>query len=79
MIETAWREGDPERCPGRPKARDRLRSRVTALLLAIAVSLEIYCPFGRSSAGFAAKKLNGRIWNSCHIVGITGQSSTRGT
>ena len=37
-----------------------------------------YCDFGKSSAGFDEKKLKGRIWNSCHMVGITGQSSTRG-
>ena len=37
-----------------------------------------YCVFGKSSAGFAAKKLKGRIWKWCHIVGITGESSTRG-
>ena len=39
----------------------------------------LYCVFGKSRAGFAAKKLNGRSWKECHMVGITGQSSTRGT
>lgn len=33
--------------------------------------------FGRSSTGFLLKKWNGRMTNSCHIVGITGQSSAR--
>jgi hypothetical protein len=34
--------------------------------------LAAYCVFGKSITGFAAKKLNGRIWKWCHIVGITG-------
>ena len=48
---------------------DQLAAKATAL----------YCVFGKSRAGFAAKKLNGRSWKECHMVGITGQSSTRGT
>jgi hypothetical protein len=41
------------------------------------------CPsasyFGKSSAGFCAKKFTGFNSNSCHTVGITGQSSECGT
>ncbi len=35
--------------------------------------------FGKSSAAFRLKKLYGRNSNSCHAVGITGQSSACGT
>ncbi len=38
---------------------------------------QVYYVFGKSRAGFAAKKLNARIWKWCHIVGMTGQSSTK--
>ena len=34
---------------------------------------------GNVNPGFAPKKSNGRITKSCHITGITGQSSARGT
>jgi hypothetical protein len=34
---------------------------------------------GNPSPGFSPKKSNGRITKSCHITGITGQSSARGT
>lgn len=34
--------------------------------------------FGKSSAGLRVKTLIGLSSNSCHIVGITGQSSARG-
>lgn len=33
---------------------------------------------GRSSIGFLGKKSNGRRMNSCHMTGMTGQSSARG-
>lgn len=35
--------------------------------------------FGKSSAGLREKKFTGTNRNSCHIVGITGQSSACGT
>jgi hypothetical protein len=34
---------------------------------------------GRFNTGFCGKKSNGRMTKSCHITGITGQSSARGT
>src|SRR4029077_18087764 len=33
---------------------------------------------GKVSTGFCGKKSKGRMTNSCHITGITGQSSARG-
>jgi hypothetical protein len=38
-----------------------------------------YRDFGKSTAGFLAKKSNGRSSNSCHAAGMIGQSSGRGT
>jgi hypothetical protein len=56
-----------------------LRVWVQATMRASLSWLPLYCVFGKSRAGFAAKKLNGRSSKECHMVGITGQSSTRGT
>ena len=39
----------------------------------------LYGVIGRSMPGFFAKKWNGRIEKSCHMIGICGQSSGRGT
>jgi hypothetical protein len=38
-----------------------------------------YGSLGKVNIGFCVKKSNGRMTNSCHIVGMTGQSSSRGT
>jgi hypothetical protein len=47
------------------------------------IGLTLLCEFqgfiGRWRTGFSGKKSYGRIVKSCHIVGITGQSSCRGT
>jgi hypothetical protein len=50
---------------------------VDAIVIASTISAVPY--FGKSRAGLCAKKLTGRSSNSCHTVGITGQSSARGT
>jgi hypothetical protein len=38
-----------------------------------------YGLWGRVITGFSSKKLTGRMRKSCHMVGMTGQSSMRGT
>src|ERR1700690_3936268 len=42
-------------------------------------SVRTYRVRGKSTAGFRAKKSKGRNSNSCHAVGMIGQSSGRGT